>query len=70
MMELIVDLFLWFLMVYLSVGILFSIYFLAKGAAVLDEGARNTPWHFKVIIIPGTILLWLMLLMKILKKKV
>lgn len=68
MMELVVDIFLWFLVAYLSIGVLFSIYFITKGAGLIDDGIDQTPWHFKAIIIPGSILLWIVLLLKIMKR--
>ncbi|MEL6559985.1 MAG: hypothetical protein AAFQ94_17480 [Bacteroidota bacterium] len=68
MIELIVDVFLWSLASYLVAGLVFATYFLVKGAPLIDEGTRDTPWHFKAIILPGVILLWVVLLMKLMKK--
>lgn len=69
MMELIIDLILWTLAIYLIAGLAFAVFFLIKGAALIDDGTRNTPWHFKAIILPGVILLWIVLFMKLMKKK-
>lgn len=68
MLELIVDAFLILLGAYLVLGILFSFYFLTKGMVKLDEGTKGTPWHFKALIWPGTVLMWAVLLTRILKK--
>ncbi|MBC6426249.1 MAG: hypothetical protein GDA51_07225, partial [Ekhidna sp.] len=46
----IVDIFLGTLVIYLIIGVLFSIYFYAKGSVRIDEGVKGTPWHFKLII--------------------
>ena len=55
----------WFLIVlglYLAVGLLFSIPFLLKGAARIDEDAAQGSWGFKLLILPGTLALWPLLL--------
>jgi len=49
---------------YLLLGFLFAIAFVIKGAAAIDEGARGGSTGFKLIIIPGAILLWPLLLKK------
>ena len=55
--------------IYLAIGVLFSIWFVFAGAARLDDGVPKAPWHFRLIILPGSILLWIPLLIKLLKKK-
>ena len=51
--------------VYLALGLLFSIPFVIKGVTVIDpDGAQGTKWTFRVIIIPGTIIFWPVLLKK------
>lgn len=54
-------------LVYVVMGLLFSVYFYTKGAARIDEGTEGTPWHFKLIIFPGVVLFWSVLLVKSLK---
>ncbi len=54
-------------LVYVILGLLFSVYFYIKGAARIDEGTQGTPWHFKLIIFPGVVLFWSVLLVKSLK---
>jgi hypothetical protein len=50
---------------YLILGLLFSIPFVTKGVTVIDpDGAKGTRWGFRVIIIPGTIVFWPVLLKK------
>jgi Na+-driven multidrug efflux pump len=50
--------------VYLLMGVLFVIPFLMKGLKKVDEGAHGSTVGFKIIIIPGVIVLWPMLLSK------
>ena len=53
--------------VYLAVGVLFVIPFLIKGLNKVDEGAHGSTIGFKIIIIPGVIVLWPVLLSKWMK---
>ena len=53
--------------VYLVVGVLFVIPFLMKGLTKVDEGAQGSTIGFKIIIIPGVIVLWPLLLSKWMK---
>ena len=68
MMMLLIDIFLLTLVLYLLIGLLFSVYFYTKGARQIDEGTQNTPWHFKAIIFPGVVLFWSVLLFKLIRK--
>ena len=50
---------------YLLFGFLFAIPFVIKGVIVIDpDGAQATTWGFRLIIIPGTIVFWPVLLKK------
>ena len=60
MIEIAVQIFL----IYLAIGLLFSIAFSWKGAAKIDDGAKEVPWSFKFLIIPGAMALWPVLLIK------
>ena len=53
--------------VYLVVGVLFVIPFLMKGLTKVDEGAQGSTIGFKIIIIPGVIVFWPVLLSKWMK---
>ncbi|MEO9484890.1 MAG: hypothetical protein ABJG47_15630 [Ekhidna sp.] len=66
MIESAVDILLGVMTMYLIAGVLFSIYFYVKGASKIDEGTDGTPWHFKLIIFPGVVLLWPALFIKLL----
>ena len=50
--------------IYLILGILFVIPFLIKGLTKVDEGAHGGTIGFKIIIIPGVIVFWPVLLKK------
>ena len=52
---------------YLLFGVLFSIFFYAKAGIKIDNGVKDTPWHFKLIIFPGVLLFWIVLLKKFYK---
>jgi hypothetical protein len=56
--------------VYLLCGIIFSIAFLLKGISVIDDGTIGASTGFRVIILPGVITLWPLLLRKWIKAAV
>lgn len=53
---------------YLLMGVIFVIPFLKKGITIVDEGARHATTGFKIIIIPGVITFWPVLLNKWIKE--
>jgi hypothetical protein len=48
--------------VYLALGFLFMIPFIIKGVNKIDEGAHGGSIGFRIIIIPGVIVFWIVLL--------
>ncbi len=54
---------------YFLIGALFGVWFVLKGAAKLDEGVKGAPWHFRLVLFPGSCLLWPVLVYKLIKKK-
>jgi hypothetical protein len=52
---------------YLLAGLVFAIPFVIKGVSKIDEGAQGSTWGFRIIIIPGVIVFWPLLLKKWLK---
>jgi len=50
--------------VYLLAGSLFAIFFLSKGLEKMDTSAHGSGLGFRLIILPGTIVLWPVLLKK------
>ena len=53
--------------IYLALGVFFAIPFLMKGLNKIDEGAHGSTIGFKIIIIPGVIVFWPVLLSKWMK---
>jgi hypothetical protein len=53
---------------YLLLGVLFVVPFLIKGLTKVDEEALGGTFGFKIIIIPGVIVFWPVLLKKWMKK--
>lgn len=54
--------------IYLLAGLVFAIPFVIKGVTKIDEGAKGSTWGFRIIIIPGTIVFWPVLLKKWMKE--
>ena len=52
---------------YLLLGVLFVIPFILKGLTKVDEGAHGGTIGFKIVIIPGVIVFWPLLLRRWLK---
>lgn len=50
--------------VYLAAGLLFAILFVTKGLDKVDEGSHGAGIGFRIIIIPGCIVFWPLLLRK------
>jgi len=55
--------------IYLLLGVLFVIPFLLKGLTKVDEGTHGSTIGFKIIIIPGVIVFWPVLLSKWMKNR-
>ena len=53
--------------VYLFAGLMFAIPFVIKGVTKIDEGAKGSKWGFRIVIIPGTMVFWPLLLKRWLK---
>lgn len=51
---------------YLVAGGLFALYFALRGAALLDPAAKGSGASFRMLLIPGAIALWPVLLMTML----
>ncbi|HYF33026.1 MAG TPA: hypothetical protein VD993_18000 [Chitinophagaceae bacterium] len=54
---------------YLAAGLVFAVPFVLKGVTRVDEGAAGSGWGFRIIIIPGTVVFWPLLLKKWLRAK-
>ena len=69
MLTTIVSVFLVIIAAYLTAGIVFTIFFQVKGLSKIDEGVHGSSWGFRIIIIPGCIVFWVVLLRKWMKIK-
>jgi hypothetical protein len=54
----------YFLYSYLAVGLLFALYFIFVRLPQIDANAKQTSIRFKLMILPGCILLWPLLINK------
>ena len=41
-------------LIYIIIGFGFSIFFVTKGVAKIDEGAKDISWSLKLMLIPGS----------------
>ena len=48
--------------IYLLLGAVFAVWFAASGCRRLDPVAASGTWGFRVLIVPGAVLLWPLLL--------
>jgi hypothetical protein len=64
-----IEFFLIIVATYLVCGFVFMIAFIVKGVDVVDEGAHGSSIGFRIIIIPGVIVFWIVLLREWIKMK-
>ena len=64
-MILVIQILVWVFYGYLIIGLCFAIWFVGKGAQIIDEGMKGTKWSLKLLLLPGSLLLWPILLKKI-----
>ncbi len=50
------------LTVYAAVGVVFALLFVTRGVNRIDPIARESTWGFRVMIFPGSVALWPLLL--------
>ncbi|WP_024771798.1 hypothetical protein [Aquimarina macrocephali] len=67
-MTIVIQIIVSFLGVYFGIGFLFGIYFFIKGASQLDELITESKWTVRLLLVPGAIGLWPILLLKIINK--
>jgi len=60
----IIEILLLLIALYLFLGFIFAIAFLIKGIDLVDDGAHGSTFGFKLIIIPGVIVFWPVLMKK------
>jgi len=54
--------FVWALLIYIALGLLFALGFVSVGVQRIDPEASGTKFSFRLIIIPGVIAFWPLLL--------
>lgn len=47
---------------YAAVGLLFGVAFVARGVDRIDAGAHGAGWGFRLIVLPGAVAFWPLLL--------
>ena len=55
------------ILIYLAVGLVFGIYFFIRGAAQIDNLIKDSKWTVRLLLVPGAIGLWPILLLKLRK---
>lgn len=50
--------------VYIAIGACIAVPFVLTGVSTVDHAARGAPWLFRVLILPGSIALWPVVLAK------
>lgn len=64
-----VQILLYLLYTYLGLGLIFALWFVFKGADVLDEQMHGANWRTRLLLLPGSMALWVVLFNKYLKHK-
>lgn len=52
---------------YLSIGLLFGLWFVFRGADRLDHNMHGASWRTRLLLLPASMGLWVALLIKLLK---
>jgi len=65
----VITFFLAFLGIYFTIGFLFGIYFIIKGAPKIDPLMHNTKKKVRILLFPGVIATWPFLIGKLFKSK-
>ena len=56
-------------MIYLGIGLIFGLAFIAKGAATIDKDMQDASIGLRLLLFPGSILLWPLLSFKWIQKR-
>ena len=54
---------------YVALGLIFGLWFVFKGAEQIDENMHGASWLTRLLLLPASIALWVVLLNKCLKQK-
>lgn len=63
-----IQLFVYLFYAYLLIGLVFGLWFVFKGVQQIDSGMEGAKWNLRLLLLPGSIALWVILLRKYLKK--
>ncbi|HKQ48955.1 MAG TPA: hypothetical protein VJZ71_12865 [Phycisphaerae bacterium] len=50
---------------YLAIGLIFGLWFVTAGLPRFDSAADDSPWGFRLLILPGSMALWPLLVRRI-----
>jgi len=50
--------------IYLAAGLLFAVPFIADGVQTIDPAAARGSWGFRLLILPGSVVFWPLLLQR------
>ncbi len=56
-------------MLYFSAGILFAFFFIAAGITRIDAATKQSGWGFRLLMLPGAMALWPILLPRVIAGK-
>ena len=68
-MKIAISIFLTILGIYFTVGIIFGLYFLFKGAVKIDPLMQDTKKKVRILLLPGVIATWPFLIGRLFKSK-
>jgi hypothetical protein len=54
---------------YLAKGLLFGLWFVFSGIEQVDEQMKGASWRTRLLLLPGTVALWIVFLQKWLKTR-
>ena len=57
------------IIIYFVVGLCFGVYFFLKGAGKIDSLIKESKWTVRLLLLPGAIVTWPLLLSKLLISK-
>ena len=53
---------------YLALGLLFAVFFTVRGVHTFGEAERRGTWGFRLLVVPGAMLLWPVLLKRVVQR--
>lgn len=59
----------WILLLYFGIGLLFALFFVIAGIIRMDAATKHSGWGFRLLMFPGAIALWPILLRRVIGGK-